>query len=78
VQWLEPGASDQRDAVREIIQLPLDPKITALWEIELVRRDTSWYAVMRGTKPKFMSDFASTQVVFELGSPGQVRLVERW
>lgn len=78
VQWIEPDASGQRYTIRDMIQLPIDPKVTALWEIDLMRRDSTWYAIMRGTKPKFMNDFASTVVMIELGPPGHVRSVETW
>jgi hypothetical protein len=63
-------------SVRSVVELPIDPKVTALWEIELLTRYGKWYASLAGTKPKFMRDFASTQLMFELGPPGQIRTVE--
>jgi hypothetical protein len=61
-----------------MVELPVDPKVTALWEIKLLTRYGKWYASVRGWKHKFMSVFASTQLAFELGAPGQIRSVEPW
>jgi hypothetical protein len=76
VQWVERASNDSRATVRRMLELPIDPKVTALWEIELLKRYGKWHASLRGTKPKFMRDFASTQLLFELGAPGQIRPVE--
>jgi hypothetical protein len=78
VQWVGRGSNDPRATVVKIGELPIDPKVTALWEIVLLQRYGKWYASLHGTKPKFMRDFASTQLTFELGAPGQIRSVEAW
>ena len=78
VQWVEPGSNDSRATVRSMVELSIDPKVTALWEIDLLTRYRKWYVSLRGTRPKFMRDFASTQLMFELGPPGHVRSVEVW
>jgi hypothetical protein len=61
-----------------MVELPIDPKVTALWEIVLLTRYGKWYASLRGTKPKFMGFLASTQLMFELGAPGRIRPSEPW
>jgi len=61
-----------------MVELPIDPKVTALREIELLTRYGKWYASLRGWKHKFMSVSASTRLAFELGAPGQIRSVEPW
>jgi hypothetical protein len=78
VQWVERGPNDLRATVTRMVELPIDPKVTGLWEIELLQRYGRWHASLRGTKPKFMRDFASAQLMFELGAPGQIRSVEPW
>jgi hypothetical protein len=75
VQWVERGSTNPPAVVRTMAELPIDPKVTALWEIVLLTRYNKWYATLRGTKPKFMRDFASTELLFELGPPGRLRAV---
>jgi hypothetical protein len=74
VQWVEQG-SNGRQSVARIDQLPIDPKVTAAWDIELRTRDGKWYASMQGIRPKFMNDLATTDLLFQLGLPGEVRSV---
>jgi len=62
--------------VRRIAELPIDPKVTALWDVELLERNGRWHARLRGIQPKFMNNFASKQLIFEIGGPGQVTAVE--
>ena len=78
VQWVEQGSTDPRATVTKMVELPIDPKVTALWKIELLTRYGKWYASLRGWKHKFMSVSAHTQLAFELGAPGQIRSVEPW
>jgi hypothetical protein len=61
-----------------MVELPIDPKVTALREIELLTRYGKWYASLHGWKHKFMSVFASTQLMFELGARGQIQPIEPW
>jgi len=78
VQWLERASNDPRATVTSMVEVPIDPKVTALWEIVLLTRYGKCYASLRGTRPKFMRDFASTHLMFELGAPGRIRPVEPW
>jgi len=58
VQWVEQASNQSRAMVTNIAELPIDPKVTALWAIELLTRYRKWYASLSGIKPKFMRDFA--------------------
>jgi hypothetical protein len=70
--------ADGSRSVRRIAELPIDPKVTALWEIVLLERYGKWHASLRGIKPRFMNDFASTHLMFEVGRPVEVRPVDSW
>jgi hypothetical protein len=72
LQWIEDPGTGPPFIVRATVDLDLDPKITALHAAYVRQRDGRTYAVLSGTRPKFMSDFASIDVRFDLGPPGAV------
>lgn len=82
VQWVEPRPRNVTDdtasryEVRTSISLPIDrDRIRGLYGLELWRREAHWMASMRGYKHAFMNDFAKTELVFQLGAPGEATLV---
>jgi hypothetical protein len=82
VQWVEPpptapaGQAVRPYRVRETVSLPLDrDKVWAIAHADLWRREGRWMVSLEGHKHAFMNDMARAEVVFELGPPGQVRMV---
>jgi hypothetical protein len=82
VQWVE-----RRDAnagagaeppynVRATVSLPFDrDKVWAVDRLQLWRREGRAMASLHGYRHSFMDDMARTEVVFELGAPGQATKV---
>lgn len=80
VQWVEQnadtGAAAARYRVRTTVSLPLDRnKVWAVESMQLWQREGHWLASLHGYKHAFMNDVASTEIVFELGQPGQAKQV---
>lgn len=76
LQWIEQSGRRLPYRVRAIIELPIDHKVTALWETAIWRRDGRWVASMKGTRKTFMNDFHRAELTFTLGSPGQIVATE--
>lgn len=84
VQWVEirrrTAAAAQGDGapyrVRATVSLPLDRnKVWAIDDAEVWRRGGRWVASLHGYKHAFMNDVARTEMIFELGAPGQASKV---
>jgi hypothetical protein len=73
VLWIEQSSAAQPERVRATVQLPVDDKMRGVSHVELLNRSGRWYANLPGHKSKFMNDFASAELRFELGPPGQFR-----
>jgi hypothetical protein len=72
VQWLEDSGTGPPYAVRATVKLELAPNVNSLSQALVRQRDGRTYVVLSGTHNKLWSDFAPTDVYFELGPPGQV------
>jgi hypothetical protein len=81
VQWVEDrraarAAGEAPYRVRATTLLPMDRnKVWALSGGEIWRREGKWVASLHGAKHAFMNDFASAELIFELGPPGQATKV---
>ncbi|MGH7520817.1 MAG: hypothetical protein ACREMI_06030 [Gemmatimonadales bacterium] len=71
LQWLERTETGTQ-AVREMVELPIDSSVSALGLPVIWQRSGNWYVSIRGTKQAFLNDFSSTELIFALGPPGQV------
>ena len=50
-------------------------KVWSIQNAHLWRRESRWMAGLEGYKHAFMNDMARTELVFELGPPGQATMV---
>ena len=82
VQWVEPRAAGAAEGaappyrIRAIVSLPYDRnKVWTIQDVRLWRREGRWMAGLEGYKHAFMNDMARTELVFELGPPGQATMV---
>jgi hypothetical protein len=75
VLWIEETTAGVTLGAVEVVRLPIDDKVTALTHVELLERNSRFYANFPGYKKTFMNDFAEGELRFELGPPGQVTKV---
>jgi hypothetical protein len=75
VLWIEETAAGVPLGAIETVRLPIDDNVTALTHVELLERNGRFYANFPGYKKTFLNDFASSELRFELGPPGQVTRV---
>jgi hypothetical protein len=82
VQWLEPtsragvDSSAQTYRVLSTISLPFDHNdAQAVQTMKIWRRNERWVASLEGMKHGFMNGASRSELVFELGPPGQATLI---
>ncbi|HJU69925.1 MAG TPA: hypothetical protein VJ650_16925 [Gemmatimonadaceae bacterium] len=75
VLWIEETEAGLPLGARETVRLPIDDNVTAVSHAEILERNGRFYATFPGYKKTFMNDFASAELRFELGPPGQVTKV---
>lgn len=81
VQWVEPlpNAAAERGPlyrIRQTQDLPFDRnKVHSVETLQVWRREGLWVVSLAGRKKAFMNDFARTELVFALGTPGHASLI---
>jgi hypothetical protein len=81
VQWVEPRPASVSGTsapyrVHATIGLPFDRnKVWGVRELQLWQRGGQWAASVHGYKHSLLNDMARAELVYELGAPGQARLV---